>query len=329
MQGIDIPKPTSGWERARTGTDQVYRIVNDAVKESTSADNISIDFSRRTELLKLWIPDYSRPNDHSGPPSDIILSRIVPIRDCILTNSNPNAVLDTWSQQFRVMLLNVPIPLNPYIESIKDKKYRDDMQNSELPDRRIYGIILFPIKGYTIMDSSLMGLIFGGKDFETQLYPIMTVCTDRTAEQYYDALTNRGKNIESFVSQAMNGLELWYAVQISLLNPVVKTILPTPRPIGITPTKSNAKKGKHVVKYVKTIRINVDDIKNHMESESKGIHRQTMCWYVIGHWRKTSKGEVFVHPHWKGPMRHLKGKLAEPRDRQIVVKDASGVEKIL
>ena len=107
-------------------------------------------------------------------------------------------------------------------------------------------------------------------------------------------------------------LQVWYAVQLLLLHPqIIKSdILKRDGKTKISETTALLKKkSKRKACYVKRETVNTD-IFNHKE-----FTRKTMCWYVIGHYRKHGDGRVWVYGYWKGPLRDTKKNHDEGRER--------------
>ena len=143
-------------------------------------------------------------------------------------------------------------------------------------------------------------------------------------------------------------MALWYGLQISILHPVIKTVIikdsdlkeKMERAIAdaengvIPPAPKEIKHEKRTtIKYVRKHVIHVHDIDECLDELFKKYnalkkagkvrvyHRHTGCWYVTGHVRnqKTKKGhkKMFVDGYWKGPLRRTK--MMEPRIRKLVL----------
>ena len=107
-------------------------------------------------------------------------------------------------------------------------------------------------------------------------------------------------------------LHSWYAIQLLLLHPqIIKSdILKRDRKVKISdPVLHVSKSRKRKACYVKRETINTDIF------NSKEFTRKTMCWYVIGHYRKHGEGRVWVNGYWKGPLRDTKKNHDEGRER--------------
>lgn len=109
-------------------------------------------------------------------------------------------------------------------------------------------------------------------------------------------------------------LRCWYAIQVLLLHPnfVKSDILKRDRKVKISENKLLLKKHtKRKAYYIKRETINADIFKR------KEFSRKTMCWYVIGHYRKHGDGKTWVNGYWKGPLRNAKQNLDNGRERVI------------
>lgn len=115
-------------------------------------------------------------------------------------------------------------------------------------------------------------------------------------------------------------LVAWYALQIMMLNPVLKErlLVKTKKEkircnndAIVGASVSNKKKRK--AKYIRFNTI------NNVVLKSDVVRKQhTMCWYVIGHYRCYSSGKkTWINGYWKGPLRELQKNLDEGRERVL------------
>ena len=112
----------------------------------------------------------------------------------------------------------------------------------------------------------------------------------------------------------------WYALQIMMLNPVIKDRLLTvskKEKLRISESSiigvDNSQKKKRKARYVKYKTISQVLIQSDILRK-----KHALCWYVIGHYRHYKDGrKTWVHGYWKGPMRELKKNLDEGRERLI------------
>ena len=134
----------------------------------------------------------------------------------------------------------------------------------------------------------------------------------------------------SIVMERQDLLAVWYCIQILLLNPSIekseifskkgKSKIPD-EVFGKTNLNSQKSK-KRKAHYIKHLYFNSNIVKSKREFE-----RHTLCWYVIGHWRKHGESRVWVNGYWKGPMRHTKANLDGCRERVIDIPKETNIEE--
>ena len=117
------------------------------------------------------------------------------------------------------------------------------------------------------------------------------------------------------------GLSVWYSVNTSLLNPVIKDVFVShSKPTPVSSGKSTNTNKRAKIRYIKQHIISMDDVNDAFEK--RGFMRRSMIWYVTGHWRKYQNGKrVFIQGYWKGALRHMKDTAfqnLEPRERELV-----------
>lgn len=112
----------------------------------------------------------------------------------------------------------------------------------------------------------------------------------------------------------------WYALQIMMLNPVIKERLfekDRKEKLHVSSdyilgSEINTSK-KRKAKYVKYKRITNTII--HSDILRK---KHVLCWYVIGHYRHYKNGtKSWVNGYWKGPLRELQKNLDDGRERLV------------
>ena len=122
--------------------------------------------------------------------------------------------------------------------------------------------------------------------------------------------------------EAVRILKAWYAIQLSLLNPVIKErcekiaeSVDGVQMENVSTHRSNKKTSqKRIRHYYNLIGDNVTKI---IDGDCRHNHRHTMSWYVIGHWRTYKDGhQTFIKGHWRGPLRAAKSS-SELREREI------------
>lgn len=111
----------------------------------------------------------------------------------------------------------------------------------------------------------------------------------------------------------------WYAIQISLLHPKIKTLFDNPTKVPLHNNNISPNRVRKV-KYIKIHKIRIKDVKD-ITHEPGERNRKCLVWYVIGHWRKYKTGkEIFIQGYWKGQLRDIKKNL-DNRERIITVEE--------
>jgi len=156
-----------------------------------------------------------------------------------------------------------------------------------------------------------------------------------TNKSTYELVTSKVKSdrpfVERFIDVAIQVRDMvlcsWIAIQLALLNPVIKARFTKETvPVEDKPAKSNKKKTakKAPKKYIRRITMgDISDIK--IGEKAKGHHQMSESfWWVSGHFRnqKTKDGHklIFIQGYWKGPLRETAEKLYDtPRERELVI----------
>lgn len=124
---------------------------------------------------------------------------------------------------------------------------------------------------------------------------------------------------------AHTAFRAWYAIQISLLNPLCEEFTRTTT-VPVQDRGSGNKKSKkpQKKKYIKRLYIDIDKMEELEICSEKTKHKyKKPVWWVLGHWRQYKSGKrVFIKGYWKGVQRETKN--AEPREREIVDKIVEG-----
>lgn len=299
----------------------------DFIKEA-SCSNIKTEFLSDDENKKAWekIKNCSKPTDLielnkdsidlliemispgkdelSYIPSDILFLDTIPIPDVIV-----NCKFSNGEGKFRVVIY-------------PDYKKNIDSSDENNP-AKIGAIILY------INDSKFF--------IEIEILKGFDYIITSSDVGYHKVSTNVREYIidkfpvADFLKSFSANLAIWYGLQISLLNPIIKdvfvkntsmTVLKEPEHRNSKFTTNNSKKEKRKgkIRYIKRHIINADDINKRHNSQ---YERKTFSWYVIGHWRTYKNGhKVFIKPYWKGVLRNSKKYMDEPiRERELVVSD--------
>lgn len=117
-------------------------------------------------------------------------------------------------------------------------------------------------------------------------------------------------------------MEVWYGIQICLLNPETRVIFSKPALTKLHgKEKVKAQKQDKTIKYIKTYYIKDKDFDNVFYGGDRTINRKCLVWYVTGHWREYKSGKrVFIQGFWKGKLRNTPPNDIEPRNRELVIK---------
>ena len=142
-----------------------------------------------------------------------------------------------------------------------------------------------------------------------------------------------GINIYELHKSMTKLLDIWYGIQLALLNPITEVVFQNARETTQSVRKNKVGLGKkRRVVYTKKYVISAEDIDNSYQEHRKN-NMQCPLWYVIGHWRTYSSGKkIFIKGYWKGPERErLNGVTLEQetirtitsvvRERKVLIKD--------
>ena len=252
----------------------------------------------------------------AGIPSDILFAKTVPMTDFnieILVSEQDKKVHPT----VRVVLLD------DYQSSIDLIDLDDDLTFTCL------GVVMFTYK--KPLNISLY-VVFGVMPHNEEIVLMNQICLYgcSSAIDYQNKM--RRYNSLMFSEDQMNRLvrtilKMWYGIQVSLLNPVIKEgfhretqLVEKPT---ITPNKKNTKKPP--IRYKKVVYL-TDEFINSDEQIKRIFTRKTQCWYVTGHWRnqatKDGHKKIFIQGYWKGISRDTK--TTDPREREIVFEENDG-----
>ena len=249
-------------------------------------------------------------------PSDILFAKTVPMPDFnieILESKQSKTIHPT----IRVALLD---------------DYQSSVDLIDPNDSTIFtclGVVMFTYK--KPINTSLY-VLFGVIPNSEEIFMMNQICLYgcSSAIDYQNKMRKFGSLL--FSEDQMNGLarsilKMWYGIQVSLLNPVIKEgfhretqLVEKPT---ITPNKKNTKKPP--IRYKKVVYL-TDDFINSDEQIKRIFTRKTQCWYVTGHWRnqatKDGHKKIFIQGYWKGISRDTK--TTDPREREIVFEENDG-----
>lgn len=290
---------------------EINKTYISALNSSRPSDMVLCDLETSSKLIGLWKPGFQEDIEKTfeDVPSDIFFSGNVPLMDMIIE-------FDVWLGGHVYDRFSSRVFIYP--------DYQERIQNATDKEATDIGIISFSIAGRP----------------DKELFTVLAVVKGhahifRSKEKGHRGFSlNELSDAESFVTISEEGLNrrvniimnVWYGVQIALLNPLTKDVFAHGKPVPMNNNKSNNKqkdkKKKRVVRYIKRHVINPTDLDmsfNVSTDSDKKYTRKTMAWYVIGHWRTNKNGtKTFIKGYWKGPLKELKNANDEVREREIV-----------
>ena len=295
----------------RVMNSEINKAYVDDLNGSRPSDMIICDLETSSKLISLWKPGFMEDIEKSFEdiPSDLFFGGHVPLMDMII--------------EFNVQL-GEHLRDNFVARIFIYPDFHDRIKNASETGAVDVGIVSFSLAGKT--DKSLFtvlavvkghGYIFRSKEKGHRGFSLNELSNDDTSVTISEEGLNRRINI------IMN---VWYGVQIALLNPLTKDVFMHGKPVPMNNAISNnnhqkdKKKKKKVVRYIKKHVINPDELDMNLNvstSSDKKYTRKTMTWYVIGHWRNSKNGKkTFIKGYWKGPLKDIKN--TEVREREIV-----------
>ena len=280
------------------------------IGQSNPSDEIVIDPEAAERLYSMWSGKELDFDNLQPCPADIFHNNTIPMRDCMIrvVETDEDIVLPNRTIHIRndVEIVRVVIgEKNSYIvleASTNSKRYFTAMFKLNMVDDQNFVTISDEFDFVSYANNGNRDIFIRWMMDDNPITP---------SETNYEVLRQR----------VQYALSVWYGIQISLLNPKLKTIVGK----GIKAKysgecggskKSLDSKGKRKAHYVKRHVIGSTDIDNVMSEH--GFTRKTMAWYVIGHWRSYKDGKkVFIQPYWKGPLRTTQKNLDDIRERVV------------
>ena len=115
-------------------------------------------------------------------------------------------------------------------------------------------------------------------------------------------------------------LQLWYGIQVTLLNPITERVFVDKRNNHSQENRSRVSYRKPKIMYVKRYFISKDDITEAMNRNVNHHEMNCTLWYVIGHWRQYKSGKrIWIDGYWKGQDRHKINKNNEAIVRERII----------
>ena len=249
-------------------------------------------------------------------PSDILFAKTVPMTDF-------NIEIIGFEQSKTI---------HPTIRVALLDDYQSSIDLIDPNDETLFtglGVVMFTYK--KPLNLSLY-VVFGVFPNDEEIFILNQICLYGCSSVIEYQNKMRRYNSLLFSEDQMNGLarsilKMWYGIQVSLLNPVIKEgfhretqLIEKPT---ITPNKKNTKKPP--IRYKKVVYL-TDEFIESDERIKRIFTRKTQCWYVTGHWRnqatKDGHKKIFIQGYWKGISRDTK--TTDPREREIVLEENDG-----
>lgn len=246
-------------------------------------------------------------------PSDILFAKTVPMTD------------------FNIEIL-VPEPnktIQPTVRVVLFDDYESSIDLIDPNDDTLFtalGVVMFTYKKSLNVS---MYVVFGVFPGDEKIFLMNQICFYGCSSvvEYQNKMSKFNTLIfseEQMNKLARSVLKMWYGIQVSLLNPIIKEgfhretqLIEKQQPKNVKPTKK-----KPPIKYKKVVYLN-DEFINGDEHIKKILTRKTQCWYVTGHWRNQSTKDghklIFIKGYWKGIARDTKQ--ADIREREMVLED--------
>ena len=291
---------------------QHFDCIKNFLKDSTPSDLVRLDRKADLEIMNFWSGEELW---NVQLPADLLVANTIPIKDLAIEFDERNTKIQFGKNsaeasvlgeecygcltKVRIKIFDNYVNSINYLQSDEAAKRKDVLACGAMEIEAIYpkqfshlniGKIIVPF--YATYECNYL---YGGVVYSVK-------------NDFYFKCTHR----------MLSPLITWYGIQIMLLHPQLKTIFSHPQQKLIYDSKSTPHH-KRITKYIKTHYIRSEDIDVALNNEDKKIHRKTLAWYVIGHWRHLKSGKrIFIQGYWKGELRDLKKNLDECRERIIV-----------
>lgn len=246
-------------------------------------------------------------------PSDILFAKTVPMTDFNIEILEPEPS-KTIHPTVRVILLD------DYQSSIDLIDPNDDTLFTGL------GVVMFT---YNKPLNISLYVVFGVFPNDERIFIMNQICLYRCSSVIEYKNKMKRLNTLIFSEEQMNMLarsilKMWYGIQVSLLNPVIKEGFHRETQLVEKPTSVPNKKNikKPPIRYKKVVYLN-DEFIDSDERIKRIFTRKVLCWYVTGHWRnqatKNGHKRIFIQGYWKGVAREMER--SDIREREMVLKE--------
>ena len=249
---------------------EINKTYIDALNSSRPSDMIMCDLGTATKLISIWKPGFMEDIEKTFEdiPSDLFFGGHVPLMDMII--------------EFNVQL-NEHLRDNFVTRIFIYPDFHDRIMNASENETVDVGIVSFSIAGRT--DKSLFTVlavvkendyIFRSKEKGHRGFSLSELSNDDAS------VTISEEGLDRRINIIMN---VWYGIQLALLNPLTKDVFAHGKPVPMNHNKSNNnskdKKKKRVVRYIKRHVINPEELDmsfNVSTDSDKKYTRKTMAW---------------------------------------------------
>lgn len=297
---------------------------NKEIKSSFPTDIIDINYTLKQKLYEL--SDVTEDDDEAIP-SDIILSKTIPLEDVFMNITDIGARnIDT--QRCRIKMMD---DWKSKVDNFKKEIMKHEDYSEYMRQQLGYVMIevrndswIYMVFGLSALDQ--IDILDGGVGY------IKNTNNNTIVEK--EILSFLSKNaplinpVDGMSNIFFSVLKTWYATQVCLLHPVIKECFKSEtyalvQRKGTTSKSRNGKKKPPKIKYVKRRVIDDEEFDRLFDDATKrnNYTRTALIWYVTGHWReyrKTGK-RIFIEGYWKGALRDIKK--SDIRERELVLPD--------
>lgn len=243
--------------------------------QNPPTDVIKYDDGELTELPNKFI--VADKNGKRGMSSDIFYADTIPLPNCTVSLKVPN-VSD--------------ITLDAHFMADKDAIGTLSTNRGKKDTRVIHGFLCFVNGNKHVMDGWKCDVfsVIVGKNGE------VCVATEDRDDGYRTSVMTLSLTLG------------WYCAQILILNSDIKNVFGKPKKETLYTNMDKNGKPSKTLRKVGTFRthtVTLDGVERKL-TETYGVNRKCLAWYVRGHWRTRNGIERFVHGYWKGPMRNVK-----------------------
>lgn len=289
--------------------------------KSDPSDYVEFDYESILNMYDMWA-ERAGKRWGSLPPADIILSETVPITDMVLNIKITDEFMKRVMERSRFKVVNRSTIGAFRVKLFKKEEYfpllNPDSREVEEVTGTCVGVIAFYVSDFTLFFPIAISVDENSMTFGTSAgflqYGVVKERKTMSNDMLYYLNTKSDVTVGRTVTAMLN---YWYTIQIMLLHPQISKIMASSGARGeVRLERTNPRKPKRRrAVYVRKIYINEKVI-----DETRKVRKKCPCWRVIGHWRQYKDGKrVWIHPYWKGELRHTKKNYDEIRERGVAV----------